>query len=298
MTDCTRVSVVMPVYNRAALVARALESVLCQELREFEIVVVDDGSTDDLEGSLAPFSSAPIRLLRQDANTGSAAARNRGIREARGEYIAFLDSDDEWLPGKVTRQLASLEASPREAGVSITGYFLMRDRLGRCESRPLTAQRDWYRYLLGGCTVSMGSCALMRRGIFDEIGFFDEEMRRLYDWDWLLRYTRTQGIANLAEPLAIVHTGTNWPSVESVERSTHQLRERHERAIAARSSSERRYFLSTLDYERAVALCHHHRVHEAIWPALRAIIRYPGRGAAFYRRRVRRVRDVLSGSIG
>jgi glycosyltransferase involved in cell wall biosynthesis len=298
MTRSPRVSVVMPVYNRAALMTRAIGSVLIQDFKDLEIIVVDDGSTDGLESSLAPFSSAPIRLIRQDANKGSAAARNRGIGEARGEYIAFLDSDDEWLPGKLALQLASLESSPREAAVSITGYFLMRDRLGRREARPLAPQRDWHRYLLGGCTVSMGSCALMRRGIFDEIGFFDDEMRRLYDWDWLLRYTATRRIANLAEPLSIVHTGMSWPSVEAVEHSTRQLRERHERAIAARSLTELRYFLSTLDYERAVALYHHRRMPEALWPALRAIFRYPGRGAGFYRRVLRRVRDVLSGSVG
>ncbi|HYB10543.1 MAG TPA: glycosyltransferase family 2 protein [Alphaproteobacteria bacterium] len=298
MTGEPRVSVVMPVYNRAALVANSLESVLRQDFKNFEIVLVDDGSTDDLGRSLAPYSGGPLRLIRQEANKGSAAARNRGIRESGGAYIAFLDSDDEWLPGKLTRQVARLDASPRDVAVSITGYILERDRLGRQEIRPLASQRDWHRYLLGGCTVSMGSCALMRRAIFDEVGFFDEAMRRLYDWDWLLRYTRSHAIANLEEPLAIVHTGAGWPSVEAVDRSTRQMRERHERAIAARSSRERRLFLSSLDYERAVALYHSRRVPQALWPALRAIVRYPGRGDAFYRRLLSRVGDVVLGRRG
>jgi teichuronic acid biosynthesis glycosyltransferase TuaG len=85
------------------------------------------------------------------------------VREAHGAYVAFIDCDDEWLPNKLERQVASLEANPPEVAISITGYYLLRDRLGRLEARPLADERDRYMRLLAGCNVSFGSCALVRR---------------------------------------------------------------------------------------------------------------------------------------
>lgn len=293
-----RISVVMPVYNGAALIGRALSTVFAQDFQDLEILVVDDASTDDLASAVARFADLRLRLLRQDSNTGAAGARNRGIREARGELIAFLDSDDEWLPGKLARQLAQLETAAPECGLSLTGYELLRDRLGRREARPLPAERDWYFRLLAGCTVSLGSCALLRRSLFDEIGLFDESMRRLYDWDWLLRYAATRPIATIEEPLAVIHTGTSWPSVEAVERATRQIWERHEKTASTRSPAARRLLLSTLCYERAAALYHHQRPLKALWPALRSLLLYPSRGLGFYRHLLRRGGDALRWRFG
>jgi glycosyltransferase involved in cell wall biosynthesis len=298
VTGEPRVTVVMPVFNGAALIDRALPTVLGQSFRDFELIVVDDCSTDDLAGALARYPDPRIRLVRHEVNRGVGSGRNTGVREARGAYVAFVDCDDEWLPTKLERQLGCLEASPPDIAVSITGYYLMRDRLGRREARPLNDEPDWYMRLLAGCNVSFGSCALVRRTLFDEIGPFDEAIRRLEDWDWLLRYTATRPIANVAEPLAIIHTGMAWPSVDAVSRATQQVWERHEKPVTAHSDAARRLLLSTIRYERAAALYHHRRPLAAIWSALRAALVYPARRRGFYRHLLRRTGDILHWRFG
>src|ERR1043166_1854397 len=110
------VSVVLPTYNRAHTLARAVRSVLAQSHRHLEIVVVDDGSTDATVALVQKLALEDPRVrLVQQANRGPAAARNTGVRQARGEFVAFQDSDDEWLVEKLERQLAALERSPGSA---------------------------------------------------------------------------------------------------------------------------------------------------------------------------------------
>ena len=234
MTAAPRVSVIMPVYNGATSIGRALATVFAQTFTDFELIVADDASTDDLAGALAAYPDPRVRLLRHAVNQGAAAARNNALRLARGAYVAFLDDDDEWLPEKLERQVARLDASPPEVGVSITGYYLLRDRLGRREARPLGDEADWYMRLLAGCTVSFGSCALVRRSLFDEIGGFDETMRRLEDWDWLLRYTAPPRVPNVAGPLAITHSGLGWPGVGVAPHAPEKIWDRHGTGAAAR----------------------------------------------------------------
>lgn len=112
----TRVSVVIPTYNRAPTLPRALESTLAQTIDDLEILVVDDGSTDDTASVLATYQDVDsrVRPVVHATNQGANVARNTGIEHARGEYIAFLDSDDEWHPEKLERQLAALEDRPDE----------------------------------------------------------------------------------------------------------------------------------------------------------------------------------------
>ena len=110
MSEAPRVSAIIPTYNYARYVAAAIKSVLAQSFKDLEIVVVDDGSTDETTETLRPFAER-IRYIPQ-VHRGLAAARNVGIRVARGRYLAFLDSDDFWLPDKVSMQVARLDAEP------------------------------------------------------------------------------------------------------------------------------------------------------------------------------------------
>src|SRR5208282_3284051 len=126
MTGIPHVSVIMPVYNGAAFIGRALKTVFAQTFREFEIVIVDDASTDDLANALVQFSDPRMRVIRHAVNRGASASRNTGIRAARGPYIAFVDCDDEWLLEKLARQHALLESSPATIAVAVTGYYLLR----------------------------------------------------------------------------------------------------------------------------------------------------------------------------
>lgn len=298
MTDCPRVSVVVPVYNRAELLGRAIRSVFAQTFSDFELIVVDDGSTDNLARALEQCRDPRRRLLRHDRNRGVAAARNSGVHDARGAYVAFLDSDDEWLPEMLARQHARLEASRPERSLALTGFYLARDQLGRCEARPLQDSADWYLRLLAGCNVSLGSCALIRRATFDEIGLFDEGMRRFEDWDWLLRYTLKYSIVSIEEPLALIHSGTGWPSVKVVECAIQEMWKRHGAAAAQRSAAARRLFLSTLCYERAVALQRARQPLMALAPLLRSILIYPARDIGFYRHLLCRAVDISRGRLG
>jgi hypothetical protein len=118
-----KVSVIIPLYNKAPYVGRTLDSILAQTFRDFEVIVVDDGSTDAGAEVVACCPDPRVRLLRQD-NAGPGAARNRGLAEARGTYVAFLDADDEWLPAYLEKSVALLEAHGPAAATVSSGYFL------------------------------------------------------------------------------------------------------------------------------------------------------------------------------
>ncbi len=288
MGNAPEISVIIPVYNRAWSIGRAVRSVLGQSFADLELVVVDDGSSDDLRGALAAFADARLRLLRHERNRGTAAARNTGIRASRGSAIAFLDSDDEWLPAKLARQQALLAAAPREQALALCGFTLMREGSARPQARPLAVADDWYRRVLAGCNVSFGSCALARRSAFDEFGLLDEAMLRLEDWDWLLRYTERCSIAVVSEPLAVVHAGAGWPGVAVVDRSAARIWERHGEAAGRRSAAARRLLRSTIWYERGVARYRHGRRFGAAWCLARALLLFPARGLELCRSLARR----------
>ncbi|HKO08583.1 MAG TPA: glycosyltransferase family 2 protein [Alphaproteobacteria bacterium] len=282
MNSPPEISVVIPVFNRAWSIARAVRSVLGQSFGDFELVIVDDASSDDLEGALQRFADARLRVLRHERNRGAAAARNTGIRASRGEAIAFLDSDDEWLPAKLERQRVLLAAAGESRSVALCGYALSRDQGTEAEARPLLEPEDWYLRLLLACNVSFGSCALVRRSAFEEFGTLDEAMPRLEDWDWLLRYAAKRPIASLSEPLAVVHAGAPWPSVAAVNASVAQIWERHRQAAGRHSQKAQRLLRSTIWYERGVAYYHHGRALEAAWCLGRSLLLYPARGLGLY----------------
>ena len=107
------ISVIIPTYNRAHLISRSAKSVLAQTYPDFELIIVDDGSGDNTEEIIEALADPRIRYLRHESNRGVSAARNTGIRAARGDYIAFQDSDDEWLPQKLEKQLGLFEQDNR-----------------------------------------------------------------------------------------------------------------------------------------------------------------------------------------
>jgi GT2 family glycosyltransferase len=117
-----RVSVIIPLFNKAPFIERALRSVAAQTFADFEIIVVDDGSTDDGLTIVEQFTDSRLRIAGQE-NAGPGAARNRGLREARGEFVAFLDADDEWLPEYLAESLRSLDEPGTKAAAVVSGYF-------------------------------------------------------------------------------------------------------------------------------------------------------------------------------
>jgi glycosyltransferase involved in cell wall biosynthesis len=190
------VSVIIPTWNRAAEVCAAIDSALAQTVRPFEVIVVDDGSTDDTADVLARYGDA-IRVVRQH-NQGVAAARNAGIAAARGELLAFLDSDDVWLPRKLELQLQRFGADPELGLVHCGAQFenaapRLAGMEGWVATEILRLDRD--------VIVAHGSSIMMPRRVAEEIGGFDVRMRVSEDWDFCYRIAARHRIAFVPEVL-------------------------------------------------------------------------------------------------
>jgi glycosyltransferase involved in cell wall biosynthesis len=243
-------SVVIPAYNRSGVISAAIRSVLQQQLPgadwSYEIIVVDDGSSDDLDGALQPFGPR-VRLLRHEQNAGAAAARNTGAQAAEGELVAFLDSDDIWLPGKIFRQFSAMQQHGWDA--SCTAFMLVEPDGREVVAPDLPTRALSVADLVWGCTVSPGSTLLCRRSLFADVGLFDTALERLEDWDWLLRLVRSAPFGFLAEPLArISPSGT--PGTSTIFPATAKLWEKH---AASLDPALKRKFAAGLDVERAAA---------------------------------------------
>ncbi len=174
------ISVVVPLYNKGPYIARALDSVLAQTVRDFEVIVVDDGSTDGGAETVGGFGDPRIRLIRQE-NRGVSAARNRGIEAARAEVVAFLDADDEWMPRHLEALLRLRDTFPR-AGAYGTAY-LLKENDSTARVPPFSADippepwegllPNYYRDAIRGTPPISSSIVAVPRRILDEMGGFD-----------------------------------------------------------------------------------------------------------------------------
>ncbi|WP_319588937.1 glycosyltransferase family A protein [uncultured Desulfobulbus sp.] len=196
------ISVIIPTYNRALHLVRAVESVLSQRRLCDELIVVDDGSTDatpDVVQRLAAGSVVPIHLLRQD-NRGASAARNLGIRRARGELLAFLDSDDWWLPNKLVLQAAAMAAQPEFLISHTRERWFRRGQRVNQKKKHDPPHGDIFAASLGMCVVGM-STVMARRQLFDRYGLFDEALPCCEDYDLWLRVGCREPFLLVPEPL-------------------------------------------------------------------------------------------------
>ena len=199
-----RVSVVIPTYNRADFVREAIASVLRQDYPAIELIVVDDGSRDGTAAVVSGFGPA-VQYLWQE-NRGVSAARNRGGAASSGDLIAFLDSDDLWLPRKVSAQVAYFEASA-EAQACHTDEIWIR-RGVRVNERGIHHKQGGWQFLasLPRCLISP-SAVMMRRTLWDRLGGFDENLPACEDYDLWLRLTAVVPVGFLPERLVIKRGG-------------------------------------------------------------------------------------------
>jgi glycosyltransferase involved in cell wall biosynthesis len=204
MNKNPKVSVIIPTYNRAHLIGRAIQSVLNQTYQDFELIVVDDGSTDNTNEVIKEFSQKDKRILyiKHDKNKGGSAARNTGIKAARGEYIAFQDSDDEWLPEKLEKQMGILEKVSQEVGVVYTGFWRIKEDKKKYtpSDKVLKKEGDIHNELLKGNFITTQSI-IVRKECFKEMGYFDESLPRLQDWELVLRLSEKYKFKFIDEPL-------------------------------------------------------------------------------------------------
>ncbi|MBC7360387.1 MAG: glycosyltransferase family 2 protein [Desulfacinum sp.] len=198
------VSVVIPAYNAAWCVERAIRSVLGQDYPHVEIIVVDDGSTDETPRILGRYENQ-VRVIRKE-NGGLSSARNAGIAAARGDYVAFLDADDFWFPQKLSRQMSLMAADPA-LGFSSTAAIVVTEggtplSVWRCpEEGPCLTTVIFSRL---SAVPGSGSGVVVQRRLFDRVGLFDERLRSVEDVDMWLRLSSVTAYACLDEPLVVV----------------------------------------------------------------------------------------------
>lgn len=217
------VSVILPTHNRAALLPRAVESVLAQSHRDLELVIVDDASTDDTPRVLERYRADPrVRIVRAERNLGGAGARNLGISEAGAPLIAFQDSDDYWLPTKLERQMAALAAEP-DAGLCYgMAIFYRRHKSAAFPKDAYLLPRDEFDKLSGDMSLEVlkanpasTQTILVRRDVLERAGLFDPSFRRYQDWDLVIRLAQLTRFVFVEEPLVLVYdTPGNISSVK------------------------------------------------------------------------------------
>lgn len=203
------VSVVIPTYNRADTVARAIRSVLTQTFEDWELVVVDDDSADDTEKVVASFGDSRIHYIRHEHNRGQSAAQNTGIQSSRGTYVAFLDSDDEWLPEKLAKVLDRFEASTNDVGLVYSGKKLVTEAGRMLKVRSPTLQGDVCKHLLEWDFIGSCSRVVVRRSILELVGGFDEQLVNCQDWDLWIRVSKVSRVAAVPDCLVIRYLGTD-----------------------------------------------------------------------------------------
>jgi len=201
----SRVSVIIPTYNRSDRVPAAVASVLEQSTRGTEVLVVDDGSSDRTDEALQPFEDR-IRLLRHDRNRGVSAARNTGIRASSAPLVAFLDSDDRWLPGKLEAQVRFFREHPRAVACQTREIWVRHGRRVNPARRHLKPSGDVFEPSLERCLVSP-SAVMLRRVLLDEVGLFDETLPVCEDYDLWLRIGCRYPIHLIEEDLLVREGG-------------------------------------------------------------------------------------------
>jgi glycosyltransferase involved in cell wall biosynthesis len=198
------VSVIIPTYNRAWVLKEAIDSVLAQEFRDFELIVVDDGSTDNTPQILESYAQ-DLTVIRQP-NRGVSAARNRGIVAANGRLISFLDSDDLWLPRKLSSQVNFFNSNP-EAVINQTEEIWIRNGVRvNPKTRHHKPSGMIFEQSLALCLVSP-SAVMMKRSLFDAVGLFDEDLPACEDYDLWLRISWRYPVHLIETPLIIKRGG-------------------------------------------------------------------------------------------
>ena len=271
-----QLSIIIPVFNRAHCISRALASVREQRVGDFELIIGDDASTDDTwEIVRREFSSA--RLARLQTNSGAAAARNAALRISTGEYLAFLDSDDEWLPGKLAAQLDYLEKHPEVAACATSHFYQLRDE----RRREVIVQnpQNWSVRLQSGQPFHGASTPVVRRSVLESIGLQDESLRVLEDWDWMLRIAQKHRIHVLPEPLALIHE--NSPSnADFTLISTERFLAKHHEAFSSVGAAHRRNVISQHWENAARCFFRHSRNREGLSCVGRSLVFAPARNPA------------------
>ncbi len=221
-----QVTVIIPTFNSAQFLTAAVDSVLAQTFKDFEIIVVDDGSTDNTEDVLKKYDDK-VRYIKQK-NQGVSIARNTGIKNSNSKYVAFLDSDDVWMPAKLEKQINALENNPKSKAC-YTEYLSVSEDMKPQDLKRLrcngSALND---LLLRGNVIGPPSTILCERQLFEEIGVFDSSLSLSADWDMWIRLACVTELTFLNEPLIKyrLHGSNMSKNVKLLEEDTVRMLEK------------------------------------------------------------------------
>jgi len=230
------ISVILPVHNRADVLGRAIQSVLDQQLTHFELVIVDDGSTDESVTVARSFDDERVQLIELGENRGGNVARNTGVRAAKAPLIAFLDSDDTYLPEKLARVVAEFERSPK-LELLVDSFIKIQPSGARVfRKNPVIRDRERFRRalftrILWKATPSISA----RKETIVRAGMFDETLRRLQDFDFLIRASEVANCASTDEVLWVKYWDANAISAQdNMIRANVELVRRHPEYLRTR----------------------------------------------------------------
>ena len=218
------VSIIIPTYNRAQFLREAVESVLHQTFEDFEVLVVDDGSTDNTPQLMATFTDPRVRFIRQ-TNQGRSHARNHALSLAQGRYIAFLDSDDIYLPEKLAWQVAKMDAAPEVGMVYTSAHCIDAQGMLLNEQYIATVSGNIYNSIafFRPVTITLPT-VMVRREILADAGGFDEKMERFEDTDLWRRIAKRNLIYAMPEFTCLLRTHTdNSLVMQSPDKIIHAL---------------------------------------------------------------------------
>jgi glycosyltransferase involved in cell wall biosynthesis len=219
------VSVIIPTYNRAHLLGRAVRSVINQTFEDFEIIIVDDASTDGTHTLVKSLEDKRISYIKLYLNQGASIARNVGIQHAQGEYIAFLDSDDEWFPLKLKKQLDVFKDSPPNLGLVYTKSVTVTENSEKPSIVPLFCG-NLLPFLLVYNYIGLTSTPLIRKECFSKSGFFDESLPVSEDWDMWIRISQYYECSFVPETLV-----RYLPQADSIIKSSPRAIKAHKRIL-------------------------------------------------------------------
>jgi len=284
------VTVIIPTFNRAAIVGRAIQSVRSQTYRDWELIVVDDASTDGTEGVVKSFEDERIKYLRQERNRRVSAARNAGIRCAQGEYVSFLDDDDEWLPEKLQKELEVFRSSEPEVGLVYTGKTVF-DEHGRVLQIRMPTLSGWvYDAMLDRHFIGSPSRVTVKKQVLDRVAGFDEAFVNCQDYDLWLRVAKISKIASVPHLLVKRYLQTEKMSgslrdiCEGWERILTKFRQDMKPPTLVKHTARVAILLLNYEPRRARALAWEGLRIRPLQPALLGAVAISTLGTNFYRR--------------
>lgn len=240
------ISVIIPTHNRCELIGRAIDSVLKQTYDNFEIIIVSDGSTDDTSNKVKSYTKnhSNIKFIEYFPSKGGNYARNLGAKVSKGEYVAYLDDDDEWMPDKLQRQIEIMN-SDTNISLVYTGCRICYVHENVEYLNKPTKHGDLSQVILFDNCIGSTSTVLIKKSIFEKVGYFDEQLVALQDYDLWIRISQLSHIGVVPEPMIKYYNYTGSKQVSA-------LTEKYEKSFSYINNKYRDLYsaFSTIDIRK------------------------------------------------